>query len=339
MSEPPDAPTLHDTARHALVFWSVAAGVVALVALIHAVAAILLLTFGGLMFGTCLRGLAEWFSRRARTSVGAGIAVVLVLSTAALVLVLGWVAPHVRQQAGDLVTELGRALDDLRARVGDGRLGELLAVEPAQIAGWLERHALTAGTFVLDVLGTLGSILYVAFVALYFAAAPALYRRGVLAFVPGAHRAAASRICDDLGRVLRRWMLARLVSMVALGIGSWIALWCLGIPLALSLGLLAGVLLFVPYIGSIASAVPAMLIALTVSPWHVLYVAIVYVVIHIVDSYVLAPALFKRAVEVPPLLVLTSQLVAGALWGMLGLVFATPIVACALVVANAVLRQ
>ena len=97
------------------------------------------------------------------------------------------------------------------------------------------------------------------------------------ALVPPAHRARAGQLIDELGEVLRRWLWARLISMTVLGIASAIGLWLLGIPLALSLGLLAGALLFVPYLGSSASAIPALLIAFTVDPMHEVYVGALYI--------------------------------------------------------------
>lgn len=326
--------TLPETARHAAVFWAVAVAALAFIVVVHVAASILLLTFGGILAGTCLRGLAEWSTRRTGLGIGWTMAIELVALGALIVAVVLWSAPHVEQQVEALWTESQRALHDLHTRAGGGPVGKLLSLEPAQLPTWLERHALTAGTFVLDVFGVLGSVLYVVFVAMYFAWAPKLYRRGVLALVPRARRDEASAVCDELGDALRRWMFARLISMAVLGIASSIALWSLGVPLALTLGILAGLLLFVPYLGSIVSAVPAMLIALTVGPWHVLYVAIVYLFIHLLDGYVLTPILFKRALEIPPLLALAAQLVAGALWGILGLAFSTPMVACALVMAR-----
>ena len=186
----------------------------------------------------------------------------------------------------------------------------------------------------LGVAGVLGAVVYVLFVTLYFAFSPAIYRRGVVALVPPGRRARAEQLIETLASTLRRWLGAQLITMAALGVASGIGLRLLGIPLAFALGLLAGLLLFVPYLGSIASAIPALLIALTVGPMHVLYVALLYVGIHLAESYLLSPLLQRRAVDAPALLVLGAQLIAGALWGILGLMFATPIVATALVVVR-----
>jgi predicted PurR-regulated permease PerM len=323
----------------ALAFWVVGALVLGFVVVLHVAAGVLLLTFAGLLFGNALRGAAEWLSRRARFGIGPSLVVCILL-----VLTLGagavlWIVPLIGEQAGQLQSQLGAAVADVEAWLRRTQL--LHALSPAapggldrQATGWLTQHASFAGNFVLGVVGVLGAVVYVLFVALYFAFSPAIYRRGVLALVPAGSRARAGQLIEALASTLRRWLGAQLITMTALGIASGIGLGLLGIPLAFALGLLAGLLLFVPYLGSIVSAIPALLIAVTVSPMHVLYVALLYVGIHLAEGYLLSPLLQRRAVDTPALLVLGSQLIAGALWGILGLMFATPIVATALVVVR-----
>ncbi|HEX8109515.1 MAG TPA: AI-2E family transporter, partial [Kofleriaceae bacterium] len=325
--------------REALVFWVVGALVLGVVVVLHVAADVLLLTFAGLLFGNALRGAAEWLSRRTRSGVGQSLVVcilgLLALGAGAVL----WVAPLVADQAGQLESQLGAAIADLQAWLSRTQLVHALSTaQPGglerQATGWLTEHAGFAGSFLLGVGGVLGAVVYVLFVTLYFAFSPAVYRRGMLALVPPGQRARAEQLLDALTTTLRRWLGAQLITMVALAIASGIGLRLLGIPLAFALGLLAGVLLFVPYLGSIASAIPALLIALTVSPMHVLYVALLYLGIHLAEGYLLSPLLQRRAVDTPALLVLGSQLIAGALWGILGLMFATPIVATVLVVVR-----
>jgi predicted PurR-regulated permease PerM len=329
----------HPTARGALVFWAVGALVLGILIVLHVAADILLLTFAGLLLGNALRGAAEWLARRTRSGVGQSlvvcILVLLALGTGAML----WVVPLVAEQAGQLESQLAAAVTDVETWLRSTQLVHALsAAAPGglerQATGWLTSHASFAGNFLLGVVGVLGAAVYVLFVTLYFAFSPDVYRRGVLALVPPGQRARADQLIETLASTLRRWLGAQLITMIALGIASGIGLRLLGIPLAFALGLLAGLLLFVPYLGSIASAIPALLIAVTVSPMHVLYVGLLYVGIHLAEGYLLSPLLQRRAVDTPALLVLGSQLIAGALWGILGLMFATPIVATVLVVVR-----
>ncbi len=332
----------HETrlaSRGALVFWVVGALVLGVVVVLHVAADILLLTFAGLLFGNALRGAAEWLSRRTRFGVGRSLVVCILVLLALSAGAVMWIVPLVADQAGQLQSQLGAAVSDVEAWLSSTRLVHALSAGTPgglerQATGWLAQHASFAGNVVLGVVGVLGAVVYVLFVTLYFAFSPAIYRRGVLALVPAGSRARAQQLIDTLASTLRRWLGAQLITMAALGIASGIGLSLLGIPLAFALGLLAGLLLFVPYLGSIAAAIPALLIALTVSPMHVLYVAVLYVGIHLAEGYLLSPLLQRRAVDTPALLVLGAQLIAGALWGILGLMFATPIVATVLVLVR-----
>jgi predicted PurR-regulated permease PerM len=330
---------LRRASRRALAFWAVGALMLGVVIVLHVAADVLLLTFAGLLFGNALRGAAEWLSHRTRSGIGSSLVVCILCLLALGAGAVLWIAPLVAEQAGQLQRQLGAAIADLQAWLSRTQLVPAPSTpEPGglerQATGWLAQHAGFAGSFVLGVGGVLGAVVYVLFVTLYFAFSPAIYRRGVLALVPPGHRARAEQLLDALTTTLRRWLGAQLITMITLAIASGIGLRLFGIPLAFALGLLAGLLLFVPYLGSIASAIPALLIALTVSPTHMLYVALLYVGIHLAEGYLLSPLLQRRAVDTPALLVLGSQLIAGALWGILGLMFATPIVATVLVVVR-----
>ncbi len=328
------SPKPRQLAREALVFWGIGALVLGLVVLARDTAIVLLLTFAGVLFGSALRGAAEWLAPRIHIRVGWSlllcIGVLLALAAAAVL----WIEPRIAKQIPALWKGLVQGTQDLRKSLSGSAVGQQMVDEANRVFEWLEQHFSVAVGVVAGVTGALGAIAYVAFVAIYYAASPLVYRRGVIALVPPAHRRRVDVVCTTLGTMLQRWLWSRLLSMAALGIATTIGLGLLGIPLASTLGLLAGILLFVPYIGAIASAVPALLIAATIGPLHILYVALLYVVIHSADGYVLSPLLQKRAVHAPPVLVLASQLVAGALWGIVGFTFATPLVGAIIIAAR-----
>jgi predicted PurR-regulated permease PerM len=129
-------------------------------------------------------------------------------------------------------------------------------------------------------------------------------------------------------------MLGRLFSMTVLGIITAVGLWLLGVPLAVALGFLAGIMIFVPYIGSIASAVPAVIIAASTDLMLAVYVIALYLGVHLVEGYILVPLVQRRAVHLPPALTLSAQVILGVLAGFIGLVFATPLLAAGLVMVR-----
>lgn len=331
MSEHGDAD--RSKARSAFVFWGV--GVLFVIALftLSVASQAVLLAFAGVLFGTSLRGLATWLAGKLRWSVGRTLVLCIVFGIAACVGVMFWIVPQIDQQVGALVDRVSKAYDQVQAQLQQTELGRRLIGGSVALENSIGQIGKLAGV-VASLLGAIGSGLFVGFVALYIAASPEVYRRGVLQLVPPARRARIATVLDALARTLRRWMLGRMVSMTAVGIATTIGLWILGIPMASTLGLLSGLLGFVPNLGPIASAVPALLLAATIDVPHILYVLGLYVVINIADGYILTPWIERKAVSTPAALVIVAQLVAGALWGIVGLTLATPLLACFLVIVR-----
>jgi predicted PurR-regulated permease PerM len=177
------------------------------------------------------------------------------------------------------------------------------------------------------------------FVCLYVAFDPAGYRNGVLALVSRENRSRAIRILHAVAEALRRWFVGRLVAMLLIGGLTALGLGLIGIPLGITLGLLAGLLNFIPYIGPITSFVPAGLIALLQGPAAVLWVLLLYVGVQILESYLVTPLVQARAVHLPPALTITAQVVLGLIFGAAGLLFATPLTAAALVVVQVIREE
>ncbi|MCE5277990.1 MAG: AI-2E family transporter [Planctomycetaceae bacterium] len=320
------------SARTALILWAVAALVVVVLAVVHAAAQVLLLTFAGVLLGTSLRGLALVVSRTFHWPVGWSLAGCLVALAALIVGVGFWIGPNIANQGAVLAEELEnayRSLQDNAPGIADSVFGVTSSV--AEQAG---QYAVKAAGLLASALGVIGSMVFVFFIAIYLAVGPGQYSQGVVRLVPPSRRQEAGDLLESLATTLRRWLLGRLVSMTAVGLATTLGLWALGIPLPVTLGLLAGLLGFVPNIGPLVSAVPAVLLALTVSLWHGVYVGILYMGVNLADGYLLTPWVQKRAVSLPPALILIAQVVFGALWGVLGVMLATPIMACLIVLVR-----
>lgn len=131
-------------------------------------------------------------------------------------------------------------------------------------------------------------------------------------------------------------MLGRLVSMTTLGFVVAIGLWIIGVPLPAALGFLAGILTFVPYIGAFVSAVPSLLLAVSINLDLAVYVVLLYIVVHLIEGYIRVPLVQRRVVPLPPALILSAQIILGVVAGFLGLLLATPLVAAAIVIIRMV---
>jgi predicted PurR-regulated permease PerM len=171
-------------------------------------------------------------------------------------------------------------------------------------------------------------------VGIFGAANPALYRHGLLRLVPPRHRRRAEVTLDAVGFNLRHWLLPQFVLMIAIGTTCALGLWLIGVPQALTLGVIAGILEMVPYVGAWLAAVPAALIALLLGPEYVVYTLGLYLLLHLAEAYVLAPLIQQRAVHLPPALTLVAQVLLGKMLGILGLFVAAPLAVVVMVLVQ-----
>ena len=163
--------------------------------------------------------------------------------------------------------------------------------------------------------------------ALYIAYDPGSLISGALRLVPDSRREDARDFVQRLEIRLRGWIVGTLIAMLIVGGGAGLGLWLIGVPLALSLGILAGLLEIVPYFGPVAGALLPTLVALTVSPVKALLVVGLFVLLHLVDANLIQPQILGRYVRLHPVVVIVSFLFLGDLLGFVGVLLAIPIAA------------
>jgi predicted PurR-regulated permease PerM len=198
----------------------------------------------------------------------------------------------------------------------------------AQQVGNLSAHFFTVFS---STLAALGSLLIVTFVAIYIALDPRTYRRGILHLVPHRGRAKAIEVMDAMGVTLRRWLVAQLIGMVIIGTLTTVALLVLDVRAAVALGIIAGILEFVPYFGPILSSVPAIAMGFLDGPEKALWVALAYLVIQQLEGNVVTPLLMKEGLDLPPALTIIGQAVMALAFGFVGLVIAMPLLGAVMV--------
>jgi predicted PurR-regulated permease PerM len=182
-----------------------------------------------------------------------------------------------------------------------------------------------------SVVGSIGGLIIVLFIAMYIAADPGLYREGMLHLVPHRNRAKAREWLAALRDTLRQWLVARLMAMVIIGVLTGAGLALLKVKGAAALGVLAGLLEFVPFFGPIASAVPAIGIALVDSPQKALWVAGLYLLMQQLEGNVVTPLLLEKRLAIPPVMTVVAVAAMGMVFGVLGMLVAEPLIAAVLV--------
>jgi predicted PurR-regulated permease PerM len=293
---------------------------------------VLLLGFGGVLVAVLLRHLAGIPSHWLRLPIGASLAAVVLGLVLLGALFVTSVGPQVAVQFEQLWQSLPEALQRFREFVASYDWGrDLLATGGQPRAGTLFNLA-------TGLLGTLFNAftdaLLVLVLGLFLAADPQLYRRGLLRLVPPARRPRGAEVLDALDDALWQWILGQSLAMLCIGVITAAGLMLLGIPLAIALGILAGLLNFIPYLGPILAGGPAVLIAFAQSPVDALYTLLLFVFLQSFEGYVLTPMLQQRAVSVPPALGILAIVGLGALFGAYGVLFATPLLLVAMVLVR-----
>jgi predicted PurR-regulated permease PerM len=199
--------------------------------------------------------------------------------------------------------------------------------DPSQLLNYLMGSVGRVTAAVSSLIGGLTALFFIVVLGIYLAVEPRLYERGVGWLMPQNERAHFYDVSAAMGKTLRRLMAGRILGMLVEGIATWALLAIYGIPMATLLGVLTGILVFIPNIGALISGVLMVLVGFSVSVDAGLYCLIVYFVVQTVDGNIIVPMVAKRTVDLAPALVLAAQILFGALFGILGLALADPIIA------------
>jgi predicted PurR-regulated permease PerM len=303
-----------------------------------------LVAFLGVLFGLTASVVVDQLERR-RVPRGIGAPLVVLSILGALVGFGVWLAPTIHDQTVELEHRMPDAIDRadewINARQG-GVIGLFLGrsnaspADSAQSASETLHQRVSAGVsgitrfffpFLSSTLEFVGGTIIIIFLTLYIALDPNLYRRGLMALFPSGSRARAGDVLSAVATVLRKWFLTQLIAMVTLGTVTIVILMALHVRAALALGLLAGLLEFIPTIGPILSSFPAIAMGFLDSPEKALWVLVAYVVVHFVESHLLIPLLMKGGINLPPALTILSQALMALVFGFIGLMCAVPLLA------------
>jgi predicted PurR-regulated permease PerM len=286
---------------------------------------LLLLIFAAVLFALLLLALAELVERYTPL-VGRWPLLASVLAVFGILALAAWMfGSEVRAQVEQLLELLPKAWQRLQEWVGNSRwlrdLDDRVATDLDAVGG------VVAGLrwIATSLLGLIAVVLLVAVGGLYIAAQPDLYRAGLVSLFPPALRPRAAEALDACSFTLRRWLLGQLLAMIAVGLLTGLGLWLIGMPSAIALGLLAGIAEFVPYFGPVLAAIPGLLVALGMGPDMLLWALLVYVVVQQIESNIITPLVQRQVVWLPPALTLFAAVAMALLFGLLGLLLATPL--------------
>ena len=314
---------------------------VLLAALIYFTFDVLLLIFAAALLAVFLRGLADLLCKYTNIPEGWAVLAVSVLILAVLAGAVALLAPDVAEQVRHLREELPKSASAASAYISQFGWGRTLIEQlPSydDLRNNLNPSTLMSGVggFFSSTVGAVGNFFIGILLAIYLASEPRFYTRGFTNLFPLAKRSRVREILYAIGDTLRWWLIGKVASMIFIGLLTWIGLSIIGVPLALTLGLIAGLLSFIPNFGPILSAFPALLLAFIDSPTKALYVLILFIVVQLIESNLVTPFIERKTVEIPPALTISFQLALAVMVGGLGLVLATPILAVLIVLIQMV---
>ena len=292
---------------------------------------IVLLAFLGVLIGVVFSFPVGWLSRVMPR--GVALLIVLLALVGAAVGVAALAAPTLEREIDQLRESAPRAIEKAQGWVrsvqsatgtGQGKGGGTAQKAP-EVAAKVGEKAVPA---LLAVVSGITSIVLVIVLGAFLVYQPDVYRRGIRLMVPREREAVFDEGWQRTGQGLRKWVGGIVVSMTLMGTLTAVALALVGIDEWLLLGALTFLGTFVPYVGAVASAVPGLLAGLAQSPRHFALAGVVYVGVHLVEGYLVEPLVMKRAVEIRPALLLVGQGAFGAVFGLMGIVVATPTLVC-----------
>ncbi len=301
----------------------IAAGIGVLIVVLYLLLDLILVVFGAILVAMALRGLARPIAESCGLPNGWALLVACLGVVAVLAAGVLFLGPELVRQSQVLYQQLPGATERLMREFQLGSLSEMVkSLSTASGVASLVGRILAWSSALI---GALTSLALIIVGGLYLAANPRLYREGFVKLFPPSLHAHINTALDDIGTALSQWLKGQLLAMLLIGLLTGIGLWFVGLPSAFALAFMAGLFEFIPYIGPIAAAIPALLIASAQDTTTLLWTLAVVVGVQQIENTLIVPFIAQRMVSVPAAVGLFAVVAMGILFGPLGLLFGFPL--------------
>ncbi|MGB7037606.1 MAG: AI-2E family transporter [Xanthobacteraceae bacterium] len=284
---------------------------------------VILVVIGAIVVATLLRLIAEPFTAWGRLPQP----IALTISGAIIVTAVGGTGylfgTRMEAELSDVFQRATNAAASITAQLQSSDLGKVVLSHiqggtgfsiPGLITGLFSVSITFVGTAVVTLIG-----------GFYLAAQPDTYRNGLARLFPREWRGNVDETIDDIGRALHLWLIGVLIQMVLIGTLSTGVVWLIGLPSPLALGVIAGFAEFIPYLGPLIAAVPAVLVAVTKGDNAAFWTILAYLAIHQIEGNLIVPLIQRRMVYIPPAVMLLGLVTILFLFGGISVIFAGPI--------------
>jgi len=294
---------------------------------------VFLLILAGALIALFFHGFSQLIHRKLHVPPKISLLVSVILTFVIIGLVLWFTGARIQQQVTELTKTLPLTVNNAKAKLETTSLGQKV-LEKTSSQEVSDKGYSFGSSFFNSTFGAFGDIYVVLFLGIFFTFAPKTYINGFLSLIPANGKFLAKCTIDRIGYTLTKWLKGQIFAMLIIFTLTGIGLTIMGMPMAIALALIAGLLNFIPNFGPLIAMVPAILIALTISVNKAIVVAILYIVVQILESNIITPNIQKKLINIPPALTILAQLFMGILTGGWGLVLATPLVAILMVVVQ-----
>jgi predicted PurR-regulated permease PerM len=297
-----------------------------------------LLVFAGIFFAIVLNSSSNWISKKLKTTYGLSLFIVLLLISGVLTGMILLIGSSISEQVKEMTETIPKSLGNLKEEIGKTDIGKKIFDEmpdnPEDIIADKGKAFSTITRFFSSTLGVFTDMMIIFMTGIFLAADHETYKEGFIRLFPVNFRQRLGEVLHKTHDAISRWMIAKLSSMLIVGIATAIGLYVLGIPLSLGLALIAALLCFIPNIGPFLGLVPALLVAFMDGTDKVLYVIILYSGIQLIETNLITPLIEKKMMALPAALSLVWMVLCGGFAGILGLLLATPILVALIVIVS-----
>jgi predicted PurR-regulated permease PerM len=293
---------------------------------------ILLMVLAGALIAVYFHGLGDAIQRRTKLKRRPAMLISIIGSVILLGALFWFMGTKIQVQVSELSNTLPTTLNNAKVKLAQTSLGQ--SARQSFSGSNSQKLMATVQSFFSTTFGVLGDVYIILFLGIFFTANPSLYKDGILILVPADRKELGEHIMNRISLSLKGWLKGMLFSMLLVTILIGVALSIIGVPVALILALITGLLELIPNIGSLIAMIPGVLLALTMGTNTAILVAVVYIASQTIVANIVTPLIQKKMINLPPALTLISQLIMGVVSGALGIILAVPLLAILIILVD-----
>ncbi len=285
---------------------------------------VLLLVLAGALIALYFYGVAGIFERKFHCSSKVAIVLSVIINILLLAGIIWFVGATIQVQISELSQTLPLTIQKVKEYIGSSAIGQNL-LQQFNATGDSTKTFDILNRFFSSSFGVLSDLYIIFLLAIFFIASPTVYQKGMVKLLPSKAKEKGAEIIQKVTTTMKGWLKVQLIGMVFIGVTTAIGLMILGIPMVLTLALIAAIFNFIPNFGMLLALIPAVLIGLTVGMGTALIIVCIYTFIQFLQNAIQQPLVQTKMINIPPALSITSQIALGLMVGFWGILLATPV--------------